>query len=35
MQLLQKQKKFLNFFLAFFESILTFEHFPEKDDPHS
>ena len=35
MQLSQKQKIFLNFFLTFKESILNFKHFPKKDDPHS
>ena len=34
-QLSQKQKAFSQFFLAFSNSTLTFEHLQEKDDPHS
>ena len=34
-QLSQKQKAFSEFFLAFSNSTLTFEHLQEKDDPHS
>ena len=34
-QLSQKQKTFLEFFLAFLKSILNSKHFPKKDDPHS
>ena len=35
MQLSQKQETFPEFFLAFSESTLNFEHFKKKDDPHS
>ena len=35
MNLSQKQKAFSQFFSAFFESSLNFEHFQKKDDPHS
>ena len=31
----KKQKTFSQFFAAFFESTLNFQHFPKKDDPHS
>ena len=31
----QKQKTFSGFFLAFSKSTLNFEHFQQKDDPHS
>ena len=31
----QKQNIFTEFFLAFFDSALNFEHFQRKDDPHS
>ena len=31
----QKQKTFSEFFSAFLKSSLNFEHFPQKDDPHS
>ena len=31
----QKQKTFSEFFAAFLESTLNFEHFQKKDDPHS
>ena len=31
----QKQKLFSQFFSAFLKSILNFEHFQNKDDPHS
>ena len=31
----QKHKGFSQFFLAFSKSNLNFEHFQEKDDPHS
>ena len=34
-QLSQKQKAFSQFFLAFSKSILTFEHFQKKHEPHS
>ena len=34
-QLSQKQKAFPKFFLAISKSILNFEHFQKKDDPHS
>ena len=34
-QLSEKQKKFSEFFAAFFKSILHFERFEKKDDPHS
>ena len=30
-----KQKTFSEFFSAFLKSALNFEHFQEKDDPHS
>ena len=33
--LLQKQKTFFQFFLAFLKSILNFKHLPKKDDGHS
>ena len=35
MQLSQKQKTFSEFFSAFLESSLNFEHFQKKDDSHS
>ena len=35
MQLSQKQKTFSEFFFAFLKSTLNFEHFPNKDGPHS
>ena len=35
MQLSRKQKIFLHFFSAFLKSRFKFEHFQEKDDPHS
>ena len=35
MHLSQKQNDFSEFFSAFFESTLNFEHFQKKDDPHS
>ena len=35
MCLFQKQKIFSQFFSAFFESALNFEHFQKRDDPHS
>ena len=35
MHLSQKQNIFSEFFLAFFESALNFEHFQKKDDSHS
>ena len=31
----QKQNTFSQFFIAFWKSTLNFEHFPQKDDPHS
>ena len=31
----QKQKTFSEFFSAFLKSTLNFEHFQQKDDPHS
>ena len=34
-KLTQKEKIFPWFFSAFSKSMLNFEHFPEKDDPHS
>ena len=34
-QLSQKQNSFSEFFLAFWKSTLTSEHFQKKDDPHS
>ena len=35
MHLSQKQNVYSQFFLAFFDSALNFEHFQKKDDPHS
>ena len=35
MHLSKKQNVFSEFFLAFFESALNFEHFQKKDDPDS
>ena len=35
MQLSQKQEIFSEFFLVFLKSILNFEHFPKKEEPHS
>ena len=35
MQLSEKQKTFSEFFFAVLKSILTFKHFPTKDDPRS
>ena len=35
MQLSQKQKKFDQLFLPFLKFILSFKHFPTKDDGHS
>ena len=35
MHLFQKEKIFSQFFSAFFESALNFEHFQKTDDPHS
>ena len=35
LQLLRKEKTFTQFFSAVLKSRLNFEHFPEKDDPHS
>ena len=35
MHLSQKQRIFSQFFSAFFETALNFEHFQRKDDPHS
>ena len=35
MHLSQKENTFSEFFSAFFESALNFEHFQKKDDPHS
>ena len=35
MQLSQKQKNFSQFFAEILESILNFQHFETKDDPHS
>ena len=35
MQLYQKQKTFSQFFLAISEFRFNFEHFREKEDPHS
>ena len=35
MQLSRKQKTFSEFFSAFLESILNFEHFQKRDDSHS
>ena len=34
-QLFQKLRIFLNFFLPFLKSILNFKHLPKKGDPHS
>ena len=34
-QLSQKQKTFIEFFFAFSKSLLNFEHWPTKDDPHN
>ena len=34
-QLSQKQRIFVNFFLAFLKSRLNFKHLPKKGDPHS
>ena len=34
-QLSQNLKAFSEFFIAFSESTLNFEHFQKKDDPHS
>ena len=34
-QLSQKWKAFSDFFIAFSQCALNFEHFQEKDDPHS
>ena len=34
-QLSQKQTKFSQYFSTFLKSRLNFEHFQEKDDPHS
>ena len=34
MKLSQKQKTFYEFFFAFLKSVLNFEHFSRKDDPH-
>ena len=33
-QLYQKEKKFLNFLLAFVKSIFNFKHMPKNDDSH-
>ena len=35
MQLYQKRKIFFNFFFAFSEFLLNFEHFQKKDESHS
>ena len=35
MQLSQKQEIFFQFFFAFLKSILNFERFPKKEEPHS
>ena len=35
MQLSQKQEIFSQFFFEFLKSILNFEHFPKKEEPHS
>ena len=35
MQLSKKQKKISEISFAFLNSLLTFKHFPKKDDPHS
>ena len=35
MQLSKKQKKFSEISFEFLNSLLTFKHFPKKDDPHS
>ena len=34
-KLSQRQKIFSQFFSAFLKSILNFEHFEKKDDPHT
>ena len=34
-QLSQKQEIFSEFYFAFLESTLNFEHFPKKEQPHS
>ena len=34
MQLSEKPKTFSEFFIAFLESTLNFEHFEKKDEPH-
>ena len=31
----QKKKTFSQFFIAFLKSTLNYEHFEQKDDPHS
>ena len=35
MKVSQKQNTFSRLFFEFLKSILNFEHWPEKDDPHS
>ena len=35
MQLTEKQKTFSQFSFQFLKSLLSFKHFPEKDDPPS
>ena len=35
LQLSEKLKTFSQFFIAFLESTLNFEHFEKKDEPHS
>ena len=35
MQLSKKQKKISEISFAFLKSLVTFKHFPKKDDPHS
>ena len=35
MQLSQKEKTFSTFVSSFLKFRLNFQHFPEKDDPHS
>ena len=35
MQLSEKEKKFSQFSFPFLKSILSFKHFPKKDDPRS
>ena len=35
MQLSKKQEHFSQFFATFLKTILNFQHFEEKDDPHS